>query len=136
MMGMFGWLAGCGAPEKEQDASNLELLARQPEAREWLSRNGHPAPLASNRFDAAPEAGRFVEQLYSAGATRVVVHDIVDDELEMAQGGPYADALVVRLPDEMEQRARVLGIANREAVREGFEPDRDMGQKTVYLWWD
>jgi len=134
-MGLLPWLAGCGSAEKGQDAFNLDLLAKQPEAREWLGNNGHPAPFASNRFDAIG-AKRFVESLYDAGATRVVICNIVDDEIEMAEGGPYADALVVRLPDDPKQRERVLAITNPEAVREGFGPDDDVGQKTVYLWWD
>ncbi|HEU4882301.1 MAG TPA: hypothetical protein VFT45_08655 [Longimicrobium sp.] len=109
-----------------------------PEAREWLAANGHPAPLAANRFDEKPEAEAFVETLYEAGAVQVVVAAdcIRDDEDERAHGGPYADGLRVRLPAEPQARRAVLAIINREAEEEGFDPYDDAGQDVVFLWWD
>lgn len=108
-----------------------------PEARQWLRANGQKGPLAANRFDAE-EALAFVEALYAAGAERVVVprDSICDDEQERSLGGPYADALKVRLPTDPSRRAAIFAIAEREALDEGFDPDTDTGQDVLLFWWD
>lgn len=131
---------------QELQQHNRELLEQDheairpedPEAREWLSANGHPAPLAGNRFDEKAEALEFVEELYTAGAVRVVVASecIRADEMELAHGGPYADGLRVRLPADPRRRESVLAVVNREAEGEGFDPYADTDQETVFLWWD
>ncbi|REK12937.1 MAG: hypothetical protein DWQ37_09935 [Planctomycetota bacterium] len=104
--------------------------AAGPEARRWLKGNESESALASNRFGPTDEALRFVNELYRAGATRVVVPSdaISDDGVER-----YADALVVELPSNPDKRSRVLAICERELRRQGLDPD-DGDQ--VYLWWD
>ncbi|HEX8693710.1 MAG TPA: hypothetical protein VF746_14905 [Longimicrobium sp.] len=117
--------------EQDHDAIRPE----DPEAREWLAANGHDAPLAGNRFDEKAEALEFVEELYAAGAVRVVVaSECIRDELE--HGGPYADGLRVQLPAEPRRRESVLAVVNREVEEEGFDPYADTGQEAVFLWWD
>lgn len=122
-------------PPKE--ASDAGIRADDPEARAWLASNGQEAPLAANRFDAE-DARVFVEELYAAGAERVVIASecINDDDYEMSQGGPYADGLRVQLPADAARRRAVLEIANREIADEGFDPVTDEGQEVVFLWWD
>lgn len=124
--------------ESEVRAAGLKHIhAGDPEAREWLRANGQEAPLAGNRFDAA-EALAFVDELYAAGAERVVIasESIVDDEYEMSLGGPYADTLKVQLPADASRRAALFQIAEREAREEGFDPEPDTGQEMLVFWWD
>ena len=113
------------------------VRAEDPEARAWLAANGQASPLAANRFDAE-EARAFVEELYAAGAERVVIASecINDDDHELSRGGPYADGVRVQLPVDPDRRHALFRIANREIEGEGFDPVMDAGQDTVFLWWD
>ena len=107
---------------------------RDAEARKWLARKT-PSALAGNRFGTLEAAREFVEELYAAGAVKVVVpgEAIEPDD---GNGYAYADQLRVLLPKDPEGRRRVLNIVNREARREGFDEVSDTGQKEEILWWD
>jgi hypothetical protein len=103
-----------------------------PEARRWLRRNGNPAPLGANHFPGATAARSFVEELYAAGATRVMVpedHIQKDDD-----GGPYADALVVFLPAAADARETVCQRCQREL--DDPEPFDVNDLNPIFLWWD
>jgi len=109
-------------PESEYDG---------PEARRWLRRNRNPTPLAANHFASAESARRFVEELYAAGATRVLVpgsclQDVDDD-------GPYADALVVCLPNAPDLCAALCRRCERE-LDEPVQIDAS-DPNPVFLWW-
>jgi hypothetical protein len=72
-----------------------------------------------------------------AGATQVyVVSRFYEPERVAAEGGPYADELVVQLPSNPEQRAKLFEILAKELGSEGFDPPVDNGQSTETLWWD
>lgn len=104
-----------------------------PEALAWLRGNENESALASNRFLETGNAIRFVNELYSAGATEVIVPDdaiVPDGELK------YADALVVKLPDDGTQRRRVLDVCAPEMARQGASPEEVGNETQVYLWWD
>jgi hypothetical protein len=112
-------------------------LGPQYEAIDWLESNPSPYALAGNRFYSTEDAIAFVEKLYEAGATEVFVTNIYDEDWRIeAEGGPYADTLIVHLPQDSEKRKKLFQISNDEAVREGFSPERDVGQETLLLWWD
>jgi hypothetical protein len=103
-----------------------------PEARSWLGQNRNPAPLAANHFGTAAAAQRFVEELYTAGATRVIIAETniqPEDDL-----GPYADAVVVFLPADRAAREAVCRRCEREL--EEPEPIDDADANPVFLWWD
>jgi hypothetical protein len=88
-------------------------------------------------FESTEEALAFVETLYAAGALEVWVTGIYDEDWRIeAKGGPYADTLIVHLPPEEEKRLALFEIADEEALREGFAPESDTGQKELLLWWD
>jgi hypothetical protein len=113
------------------DVASLEDFSGSPEARKWLSDSESDSALASNRFGPTEAALQFVNDLYRAGAVRVVVpQDAIDDDgVEI-----YCDSLVVIMPTDGEKRRRVRAICDREIRREGFDPGADADQ--VYLWWD
>jgi hypothetical protein len=119
----------------QAEAELLAELEKQPEAREWIRNNHREGPLASNRFEGTADALAFVNSLYEAGAVRVVVYAINDDKIEMAEGGPYAEALIVRLPADAAKRRRLIAIAHSESLKK-WEPVADIGRETLYFWWD
>ena len=121
--------------DREAEKTLLERLEKQPEAREWIRNNAREGPLASNRFQGRDEALAFVDALYEAGAVRVVVEAINDDKIEMAEGGPYADALLVRMPADRVKRQRLIAIVDFEDSK-GGQNVADVGRETIYFWWD
>lgn len=120
----------------------MESFQNPPEAREWLANNSNPSPLAGNRFGSREEAQQFVESLYAAGAVTIFVTMIHGEPWRIEQeGGPYAESLLVKLPDATEARARILAIAEEEMRHEGFlEDDESLEDKvtedSISLWWD
>ncbi len=111
-----------------------------PEAKQWLERNRHPAALASNRFGSTEEALEFVTAVYAAGAKRVIIpqDSIRDDEGEMSEGGPYADAVVIELDPEKDT-GEALRLYKAEALGEGFDLASEnpvIEGRWLYLWWD
>ncbi len=103
----------------QEEARHLAMLDIQPEAREWIRNNGMEGPLASIRFEGKEDALAFVNALYEAGAVKVLVYAINDDKIEMAQGGPYADALIVHLPADQGDRHRLMAIVDWETWKKG-----------------
>jgi hypothetical protein len=102
-----------------------------PEARRWLRRNRNVAALAVNHFGGSNKAQEFVEELYRLGATKVL---IPETSIQKDDGGPYADALVVELPEDAAARAAVCLRCEQELdVQEPLDPN-DLNP--VYLWWD
>lgn len=107
------------------------------EAREWLKHNPNSSALAGNRFGTTEDALAFVETLYAAGAVEVYVTAILDEEWRIQQeGGPYADVLIVTLPDDAQKREHLFRIEAEEAADEGFDPTTDAGQDELLFWWD
>lgn len=62
--------------------------------------------------------------------------DAENDEQECSHGGPYADGIRVHFPRDPAFRHALFKIVAREARSEGFDPEPDTGQESVFLWWD
>jgi hypothetical protein len=135
LLGCVAWVAcftACGG-----ELAIYESLGLRYEARVWLTANANPFPLASNRFDGQAAAAAFVDSLYASGADTVYVLNVQQDSAWVArEGGPYADALLVKLPRDAAKRAKIFEFYARESRREGFEPERDRGRRYLYFWWD
>ena len=117
-------------------ATDFASMRKLP-ALAWLDANNNKYALASNRFGSTAEARKFVVELFRLGAVQVYVADPMEEESRLkAEGGPYADTLIVELPADELKRAALFKVFVAEALREGFEPERDSGQKLVLLWWD
>lgn len=118
-------------------AQDVAPASTAPEARAWLNDNKNPSAFATNRFGPSSAAIEFVNSLYASGAVRVTVDNIMDapDRIR-EEGGPYADSLIVELPEDKGRRARIFDIHRAESQREGFDPTPDEGQAHLLFWWD
>jgi hypothetical protein len=112
-----------------------------PEALEWLRNNKSASGFAGNRFDSTQAAIIFVEEVYAAGASRAFIPDdaIRADPTEVREsGGPYADAMVIELPET--GREALYRLFEREAVLEGYDDMKGdqsvIDGRYLYLWWD
>jgi hypothetical protein len=114
--------------------SQIRVPSEGPEALAWLRNNENESALASNRFGDTAEAIRFVEELYAAGAARV----IIPEENIMDEGGNvlYADALVVYPPPEASKREAVFRLCDREWAGESADLPAAEEQEAIFLWWD
>lgn len=125
-------LGACG-----DEVAMYASMGPRYEARAWLAANTNPFPFASNRFESREAATAFVDSLYAMGADTVYVLNVLQEpDRIQEEGGPYADALLIRLPADAAYRARLFAVNAREAGREGFDPDPDRGQLYLFFWWD
>ena len=106
------------------------------EAREWLQARRSPSALATNRFAATADASRFVEQLYAAGASCVIVDHITT--LPHDDGEPYADELIVVLPNDA-RRKSIIDLIEHDGRPDTVDDQQgviDQGRGSLRLWWD
>ena len=110
---------------------------RRYEARQWLQTNSNKLAFAGNRFGETINALNFVEDLYALGARKVEVTNIFNEKWRIREnGGPYADTLIVTLPDDSRQRYDLIELATAEMEKEGFPTGSNFGGRRLILWWD
>ena len=132
---------GCSSTEPDlaegqKEEAHIATIKKIP-ARSWLASNKNDSALATNRFDTTANAAAFVERLFSLGAVEVYVGDPMDEQGRIArEGGPYADTVIVKLPNDPDMRRTLFKLFATEARREGFTPVADVGQEHYLLWWD
>ncbi|HEX6976421.1 MAG TPA: hypothetical protein VF147_18570 [Vicinamibacterales bacterium] len=108
------------------------------EAAAWLRANWGEHAFATNRFETTAHAIQFVDQLYAAGATLVCV----DNVMMLPNHGftPYADTLLVRLPEDPAKRSALFKLIEHigKPDEDGGKdyPVTDWGQTELRLWWD
>jgi hypothetical protein len=108
-----------------------------PEAAAWLRANWSEHAFAANRFGTTAKAIDFVDQLYATGATEVCIDNVM--MLPNHGWAPYADALLVRLPDDPAKRSALFDLMEHVGKPDedgDQQPLIDGGQKEVRLWWD
>ncbi len=111
------------------------LLEKQnhSEARVWLTKNGgEPTVRSLGGFKREKDAARFVQQLYHAGAAKVIAPDIYDNKA----GDQFADCLLVRLPKNQAKRKAVRRVCAQLRTRNlgALQPDEDIGESFLYLY--
>ncbi|WP_088010849.1 hypothetical protein [Gottfriedia acidiceleris] len=90
------------------------------EALEWLRRNNNPSAFATNRFGETINAISFVEKLYELGAVKVNVVGILDEKERFKnEGGPYAQSLIVELPEDNVKRNKIMKFYKKEMIEQG-----------------
>ena len=114
----------------------IESLLEKPrrcEARSWLHRNGGPkVGHALGRFKRESDAEKFIEQLYHAGAAKVIAPDIYNSK----KGDLFADSLLVRLPKNSAKRKAVRRVCMQLRRRKlgSVRPETDIGEPYLYLY--
>ncbi len=115
-------------------------LLRKPnrfEALAWLRKevggNANPSlgRFRNTRDRAKSQAAKFVEDLYRAGATEVIVPDVYSSKV----GDEFADALLVRLPKVGQKRNAIRMVCAQLKRRRlgAVQPDREIGENHLYL---
>jgi hypothetical protein len=80
--------------------SRSDAHASRRSARSRHTSNCNPSALAINKFRTTAGALAFGYDLYAAGAKEVLIDNIMED-IRPGDGGPYADSLIVRPPDDV-----------------------------------
>ena len=91
----------------------------------WLGR------FRNARDGAKSQATKFVEELYRAGATKVIVPDVYRNKA----GDEFADALLVRLPKVAQKRNAIRMVCTQLKRRKlgAVQPDGEIGESHLYL---
>lgn len=106
--------------------------SNRAEARKWLQRDhGDKTRRSLGRFKREANATRFVEALYDAGATEVIVPDVYADK----RGNLFADGLLVKLPKSPEQTRAVRKSCGRLRHQRlgSVQPETDIGESHLFL---
>lgn len=105
------------------------------EALSWLKSNKNGYAFASNYFGDTKSAIKFVMKLYAAGAAKVEVSNIYDEEWRIKEeNGPYADVLLVHLPKNKSKRLAIVPVVYDSRPDE-LSGDWN-GSDPIILWWD
>lgn len=125
-----------GAMEKHIYRVFVDSLLEKPrhrDAKVWLHQNGGPKIGHSlGRFKRERDAENFVEQLYRAGAAKVIAPDIYEGKA----GDQFADCLLVRLPKSPAKRKAVRRVCAQLRRRDlgAMRPEKDIGEAYLYLY--
>ncbi len=100
------------------------------EARAWLQAAGKTKRLPGH-FKRGGEALKFVEELYQAGAVKVIVPDIYQSR----KGDQFADNLLVQLPKAAAARKAIRQVSQllRKRKLGAVAPDEDLGEAYLLL---
>jgi hypothetical protein len=100
------------------------------EARAWLKAGGKTMR-SPGRFKSKSDALKFVEELYQAGAAKVIVPDIYQNK----KGDQFADNLLVELPKATIARMAVRKVCEQMRSRRlgAVEPDKNLGESYLLL---
>jgi hypothetical protein len=110
------------------------MSAQPPEARAWLLSNANRRRARHETFHETARAVAFVDELYMAGATEVLVDNILEEH-RAREGGPYADSLIIRFGGDSLASHRLLQIC--EHAIEGEADGRvDQCRDEIRVWWD
>jgi hypothetical protein len=120
-------------PDAQERSALRELVGGETDAKVWLERNGNEHAFASNHFGDANNARLFVDDLYELGAEYIEIAGVRDEPTRIRnEGGPYADELIVAMPNDADV---VLDVMTRIAAESPDQIER-IGPLTVRLWWD
>ena len=131
---------GYAARWADDDAMQTDSKAVEdkPEARQWLTTNSNRHAFAGNRFKDTQAALEFVKQLYALGAVSVRIDNVFGEAWRIAEyGGPYADTLVVELPEQARSRMVLRELFEHELGElQGLDLDQYEGENELIFWWD
>jgi len=112
-----------GAPER---LVSRILSTRKAEAREWLHTSTSAGKKMLDELSTRQSAA-LVEELYTAGAAKVLAADIDED----MKGNQTADKLVVALPANARQREAIRELCAHKKL--AFTPETETGQSHLAI---
>jgi hypothetical protein len=100
------------------------------EAQAWLKAGGKTMR-STGRFKRKSDALKFVEELYQAGAVKVIVPDIYQNK----KGDQFTDNLLVQLPKAATARKAIRKVCEQLRSRRlgAVAPDKDLGESYLLL---
>jgi hypothetical protein len=108
------------------------LLAKRnrSEVREWLTAETK-TKRTLGRFKRASAAVQFVEELYQAGAVKVIAPEIYQNK----RGDQFADCLLVQLPKTAAQRKAIYQVCEQLEKDDlgASSPDQARGESYLYI---
>lgn len=115
--------------EHRRFVEKLLRSRRKAEALRWLSVSESTRRRALGEFRGAKPSAKLVEELYAAGATKVMAVDIKTNPT----GSQRTEKVLVVLPTETKARARIFKWCKRRGGKIGYSPECDMGETHLYL---
>lgn len=124
--------------ERINEKTRTELEApTSVEALTWLRDRDEDVTcvFSSNSEDmlADEEAIKLIEMLHAFGAeavTAIEVEGYVEDE-----GIQDTDKLIITLPQDQNSRNKLFTFVNEWSHKRGWDPEPDIGQKYLSMWW-
>jgi hypothetical protein len=100
------------------------------EARKWLNA-GDKTTRSLGHFKRTGDAAKFVEELYQAGAVKVIVPEIYLGK----RGEQFADVLLVQLPKPAKTRKAIRKACDKLQSQNlgAVEPQKDIGETHLFL---
>ena len=128
-------MSGCGDGDdpRDKDAFCLRLINRghTGEARKWLTERKNGEVRTLGELESADESLALVEELYAAGAQKVMAV-----EIDITNAGQNTGKLVIELHPEAKWRKRCFEIQGTIARKQGYDPTPDVGQKYLFIMLD
>ena len=111
--------------------------SNRSEVRNWLAKKSNDKTARSlGRFKPARDAekcqtGKFVQELYQAGAVEVIVPDIYRNKAR----DQFSDCQLVQLPKSAAKRKAIREVCAQLRTRKlgAVQPDEDIGESHLYL---
>jgi len=123
------------SPALEQHSYRLFVAWRlknhtRAEARDWLQAVDKKKRTLG-RFKHASVAVKFIEELYQAGAVKVIAPEVYSNR----RGDQFADCLLVQLPKKNVQRQAIRAVCARflKGGLGAIQPDQDWGETHLYV---
>jgi hypothetical protein len=114
--------------------SSLLANPNRIEARKWFqNKTGDQTAHSLGRFKRERDAEKFVQSLYDAGASKVILPDVYRNQT----GDQFADCLLARLPKDVAMRKSIRKLCTRLQQRDlgAMQPDEDVGESHLYFYF-
>ncbi len=105
------------------------MTENNPEALDWIT-SERVCDFAANKFDYKHNAIDFIKKLYINGAEKVLINS---ESIQVEFDELYADAIIVRLPEDFSKRNKVLQFCQTESQPGCY---LEIKENLVFLWWD
>jgi hypothetical protein len=102
---------------------------RKAEALRWLLGSQPARRRALGRFKGAKPSANLVRELYAAGAVKVFAVEIKSEPT----GTQRTEKLVMELPSDAKLRESIFRWCKRQGAKVGYSPEKDGGEKHLYL---